>query len=511
MKVSRKILSMSSMLYLYLPVLLFLFGWTKWWIAIITSAILLFCIYRMLTDKLAADDQDDFRLNKVVLFLVVLFFMIIGYFCGWGRWVVQSSDWAKHNTIMQDLVERSWPVYYRNGEEHSMLTYYIAQYLVPAFVGKILGSYRLAEIMNYVWAEIGLILVWIHVAKGIGIRNSVKQCFSAGILVFFSGPLWLAQITQNIVYSDLGTGLLTDWHWMTTRDGILLQYSSNFALLRWVYPQVLAVWIILVLFIENKDNVQYYCVLMLPGVIFGTLSFIGLIPLGIGYAGYILVKDRAAGFRNWFFKVFSLENILTLCTLGTVLALYFYGNVFSSKPESVGLQKMPYGQYGWVYFIFVIVHVMLYVWCILADNKKNIILHLAVISLWIIPLFKMGLYNDWGMRCSIPGLFIVMFYVMQYMNTYISVKRLPTIKYVSIVILLALLFCGSVYPLRELLEVVRYEDYSTIPDLKDFSYGTMENYANRYEGYPIDLANNYYSYDLENNIFYKYAARKTIH
>lgn len=37
---------------------------------------------------------------------------------------------------------------------------------------------------------------------------------------------------------------------------------------------------------------------------------------------------------------------------------------------------------------------------------------------------------------------------------------------------------------------------------------TMESYANRELDIPLDLKYNYYSYDIQNNIFYKYIAAK---
>ncbi len=71
----------------------------------------------------------------------------------------QAGDWAKHNAILYDLVNRRWPVLYTNVKEHSMLTYYIGQYMVAALVGKVTHSTRIAEIVLYIWNMIGLVLV----------------------------------------------------------------------------------------------------------------------------------------------------------------------------------------------------------------------------------------------------------------------------------------------------------------------------------------------------------------
>lgn len=113
--------------------------------------------------------------------------LFIGYSAGWGRWVNQAYDWYKHNAILEDLTVKSWPVYYKNGSEKSMLAYYIAQYLVPSTFGKIFNSFRMAEIMNYIWAEIGLALVWLNLVSVLKINNIFKQILSVVILVVLYG------------------------------------------------------------------------------------------------------------------------------------------------------------------------------------------------------------------------------------------------------------------------------------------------------------------------------------
>jgi len=517
MKLEKKALIIFSIFYLYIPIILFLFGWTKIWVAIIGCITIGYTTFCMYNDFIKCQDNEVIEIKWQTLISVLLLLLIIGYFAGWGRWVNQAGDWAKHNTIIADLVERSWPVYYENDIEHSMLTYYIAQYLFPAFIGKLFHSYRVAEIANFIWAEIGLVIIYFNLIRVIKIKNSLKQFLSAIMLCFFSVPLWLAQIIQKFVYADYasGGGVNMSWHWLICSNGIMLQYSSNYVLLRWVFFQVLAIWLILILFIEHKNMIQHYMTLMLPGVLFGTLSFAGIIPIAIGYAIVNLIKEY--DIKRWIKKIFSKQNLLALLGEGIVLIIYFYGNIFSKKPKEIGFMNMPYGDYKGIYFIFIIVNILLYVGCILWNNKKNEILYLAVISLVIIPLFRMGKWNDFGMRCSIPGLFILMYYIVVFLNTYltkdfIKKNKLYFLKQTSVIMVCLLLLIGGYYPWLEFKDSIMSENIFTLG--KEITFGTMETCANRSledkAKNNFDLIYNYYSYDIESNLFYKYIARKKI-
>lgn len=368
-------------------------------------------------------------------------------------------------------------------------------------------SFRAAEIINYIWAEIGLILVWLNLIRIVKIDNIFKQILSAVILVFFSCPLWLAQIIQNAVYHINNRNM----HWFTIINDIMLQYSSNYVMLRWVFPQVIAIWLTLLLFIENKEKIQYYLTLMLPSMLLGTLSFIGIVPIAIGCALCELVRKRK--FAIWLRKVFSLENMLTIFTLGSILILYFYGNILGEKPNDISFKYISYGSYWEIYFIFVIIMVLLYSLCIWIDNKKNELFYLAVISLLVLPLFKMGMWNDLVMRCSIPSLFILMYLIVKFLNNYmcisifkntntsVAVKALP-------ILVCILLLIGSYFPRLELKYSIESSQNTSV---EETSFGSMEQFANRnLQDAPDDVKYNYYSYNIEDNLFYKIFSRNNI-
>jgi hypothetical protein len=511
--VSKKQLICFSMAYIYIPIIVFLLGWTRLPIALICIAAVTYGVKHVLRDYIADSNSkgQELRISPWILITSILFFLIVGYYAGWGRFVAQSSDWFKHNAVLSDLVNRPWPVYYLNEigdgiDEHSMLTYYIAQYLVPALFGKLFHSYRVSEVVNYVWAEIGLILVFLNMIRILQVKTTRMQMLTAFLLCFFSGPLLLGQKILELVYpGEASTATL--YHWFSFQNGIRLQYSSNYTMLRWVFPQVIAIWLMVLLFIEHKEKIEDYVALLLPSLLFGTLSFVGILPVAFTMALFMLVKDK--NIKHWIKQVFSLSNIAMASTLGIVLVLYFYGNITCKKSDSVGFSAIDYSNGNvWKYVIFIFTMVLIYGICLFIQNKRNPLFYISVGELVLLPFFKMGLYNDFVMRCSIPCLFIMLVMIVDYLNEMAAIgfERMNAFYKLCTMCLIVGISIGLIHPLQEFSDSIKGDNLLKLGD--EPKVETMEAYANRYaEGIPDDFKYNYYSYDIDKNIFNKYIAR----
>ena len=107
----KKYLIIASMAYIYIPIVLFLFGWTKIYIAILCCMVFGYSLKVLFNDFMNKSSDKNIQINGRVLVFVILFFLIIGYYAGWGNFVTQTDDWYKHNAVLSDLVERPWPVY----------------------------------------------------------------------------------------------------------------------------------------------------------------------------------------------------------------------------------------------------------------------------------------------------------------------------------------------------------------------------------------------------------------
>lgn len=488
---------------------LFLFGWTRFLIAILATAAMIYGLVEMYKSftKSKSDEADFVSIDVVTFVVVLLFLMLVGCYSGWGRYVIQAGDWGKHNAVLADLVNKDWPVYYQNNNSgNSMLTYYIAQYLVPALIGKIYHDFRMAEVAQYFWATLGLVLVYLNLIRVFKICRPFMQMVSAFILCFFSGPLLLAQkLVQYFVPTEIFMG--GNDHYLAWDGDIILQYSSNFVLLRWVFPQILVCWMTMLLLYEHRKELSHYVIFMLPAMLFGTLSFVGIMPICLGTAIYTIIaerKDIVAVLK----RLFSLSNILNAVFLGSIMISYFLGNVTGEKPDAISFRPIDYSGRGYIYIIFVGCMVMIYAICLFERNKRNIFYWLALVTLLVLPLFTMGSYNDLVMRTSIPALFIMMMLCVEYLDYsnnqgFYSMK--PCLRVATVVMVVAMMI-GAIHEQRELFDLIIYDDWKELPD--EINYGTLEYYTDKTNPeIPDDLKYNYYTYDLEKDFFYNYFAR----
>ncbi len=528
----------AAILYIYIPFFIFMVGFTRplVWIVVLTG------VSFVLLRVFSAIKQQEFAINEInvkpaVIVTGVIFLLIVGYFACWGRWVKQPFDWYKHNAVLKDLVGRPWPVYYKNGDERSMLTYYVGQYMVPALIGKGLNSYRIAEIMIYVWNEIGLIMVWLYFLVYMKDTKALTQLFGLFCLIFFHTPQSLAEI---IAYLFAGVDNLFKNSFTLYNDEIIIQYSGNFGILKWVFPQVIVPWLVIIIFLNNKDKIKFYLTYMLPMLLFAVFPLVGMIPLAVGYYIYSCFRAKTAKRVK---EVFSKENILSVFFVGVPLILYYYGNVFSPKPERVSFRFLHYGEHFDIFLIFIFCNIVIYSICIWGENKKNPLYYISVVYLLVLPLFSMGYYNDLVMRTSIPALFVLMVLVCKYIAGHVqqfwkSLKEIkkgkPRIReltfIISFVILIGVFVNAIQYQLIMFDSRIFNEDYTSVAEEK--TYGTLEYFANRElavlneQGqrelleitfsdisnisFPIDedLVFNYFSYDIDNNFFCNRLAKR---
>lgn len=507
MKIKQKPLLYCTIAYIYIPILLFLFGFVKLYFSIPIVALLLFFLFEMISDyKLDFEEKDEIQIDLIMLVIFSLLIVGICIGIGWGSIFPQAGDWHKHNAILHDLCNYRWPVYYTN-REHSMLTYYIGQYLVPALFGKLFHSFRLSEVIFCVWGIVGVFLVFFNLLLVVCADRIKKQVITFFCLFFFCGALALAQIVIHCFYPNVAIQA-GDYCWVLVRD-ILLQYRSNLVMLRWVFPQCIVPWLTVILFMKHIKRIEHYVILILPTILFASFSAVSLILYGITVAVCCFLKQKNK--KTVLLHCFSLSNVLTLVTFGSVLFFYFIGNVKSEKPEYLQFSLQQYGvRYLPVYLLFCFFMFGIYGLCLLKENRKSMMYLSTMVFLVLIPLFKMGLCNDFVMSTSIPPLFVLMIFVIRYLTK--SKKGLEEKECYELgkkrAIILICLLVGCIYPIAELSDNIKGKESGI---MSADSYRTLADFSDRtIEGLSDDLKYNYYSYDLEQNLFYSFIAREKI-
>lgn len=472
--------------YIYISIFIFLIGWVKPSISIPIIGILAFAIYEYYKYyKEKIKDKPPIYISAKVFVAICVIVFILGTIIGWTAIFNQTNDWIKHNAVLRDLTEKSWPVYYENAGENSMLTYYIGQYLVPSLVGKVFSSVDITQLANGLWAMVGLVIAILGTFKITKSDSTKKQFITLTIMFLFSTFVSLSQIL-DICFKANDISFMG--HFIKFGN-YHLEYSSNLILLRWVMPQCLMPWIILSILWDNPYDIKHYVLLCLPLLLYSSFSFVGLLFVLFVLAIVSLFKEK--NIKEFLKNVFSFSNVIVTMTLGTVLLIYFIGNVLSDKPNELGLGITDFTNNWWAYFIFVI-EIIPYMLLLFKDNKKNPFYWASTAILLILPFFHMGYFNDLVMRISIVPLFIYMILCINKLySTQIGKK---------VILFLIILFsvrCHSV--LHDLENVKLEQDVNHI-----FS---IENFANRDLKIQKDYVYNYVSYDLENNLFVKYLAR----
>src|SRR5262249_19477452 len=231
---------------------------------------------------------------------------------GVGGLGVQTSDWLKHNAILSDLINQSWPVAYRTSAGEIALVYYVAYYLPAALVGK-LGGWAAANIALFVCTVFGgvLAVLWLTVLT----RAPVWLCLLG--FVFFSGLDVVGSLLlgpANSRWSFWINNRNLEWwegHWV---------FPGNHSLMAYVPQQAMGGWLLTGLTIDRLQRSPVYppyVLLVALGLLWSAYA-----AIGIGLLSMLFVAASGSLVRQIVARQFSLAN-LAGAVLGTIFAVYF--------------------------------------------------------------------------------------------------------------------------------------------------------------------------------------------
>ena len=406
-----------SVIYIALPVFIFLAGWLRLVVAIPVCAVFLISVFLMMKNRPEPVAWHLTKAHRRIIIASLILLAIWVFLSGQGGFSFQNSDYEYRNAIFHDMINKSWPVIYANSSldavgssvagasNLSILTYYIAFWLPGALVGKLFGWYA-ANAFLYLWSFLGLVLITYFLFRTL--RNS--SVWSVVILIFFSGMDIIGYI---LITKGKLPGPIDHIEWWSG-----MQYSSNTTLLFWVFNQTITIWlaILLIMNLKNSRSLFFlYAMLLLHG----PFPFLGMLPIVLwkAYQGYPLDLKRENAkmvnvpvlFFRWFWKgvvrAVTFENVCG--GISVLLIIYFYltNNVSGSK---YGTNAQTTNYVGLIVF-----ESGLYLLFLFAEHFKKPLYWICLGSLLLIPLFRVGGSQDFCMRVSIPALFIIMIMIQQ--------------------------------------------------------------------------------------------------
>lgn len=477
----------NALIYLYvvLPIVIFLIGWTKWYIAIPGTLIIGICWYRMMKDSpvLQLPEWDSKSLETIMF--VVLIIMLWVYLSGIGKFVFQNTDHDCRNPIFEILVNYSWPatreMFSSTGTDVKGLIYYIGFWLPAAVVGKLFGM-TAGYCFQAVWAVIGVFIFYLLISSVV----QEIRIWPLVTFIFFSGIDIVGYYLVNGTLAGV-TGTYQLEIWGTS------QYSSFTTQLFWVFNQALPAWIILMLIYVQKKN-RYIVLLMGCVLISSTLPFIGMLPFVV----YFVFPRKYDGYKGkmwwkeWLTDTFSVENVIGGGIAGIVTAFYLFGNEAGQTFVPAMEGKDPRG-FLFMYVLFIIIEAGCYFVAIYPYKKRNPLFYISFAWLCICPWIQVGYGSDFCMRASIPALVILYLLVIETLKASWKDKNWKVF-----VGLMVLLIIGSATPLHEINRTtnqtfIAYHDQQPV-----YIQGQMEDQI-------FDSYN--FSGKVEDSFFFKYLAK----
>ena len=481
-----KHLEFYSVLFLSLPMLVFVLGFLKIQYSVVISGLILFVLYKIYLNSFKRElDIEKYSISKLLYLLI--FASVVIFFSGIGGLGFQTGDWHKHNDILSDLITYKWPVIYNyaqyanTGINSSGLVYYIAFYLVPAIFGKAFGW----EIANYILIIQSIIAIMLTVCWVYYFVNNKRNILIVAIVfILFSGADFIFEFFNSEKQNFLDINFV-----ITCR----IQYSSFTTLVFWVPQHAFVAWIstaLTVYYFRQPEN--FFKILFV-------LSFVALwsVYIAIGLIPFVFVA-----FLYSYQNVFNVlrKNLLTL--VASIIVVLVSGLFFISKSNTINvasffsvLDPLPillnfveFTVLEWLLILFFLLKSK-----ILVNSSFPAIFLTAILFLTIVPFVPFISYFDFVARASIPALFIFSLYTLKVLFDSYEAKKLRKI-------LLILLLLGLYIPCLEFSKSVNYWTSNNVEIPRKLKYDTT---------IPL-LQTSYYSKQYlgnENSFFFRYLCK----
>lgn len=401
--------------YLTIPVVIFMVGNLKPYIGIPAALILSGCALFSCLDFCKSPDRkpqdrssDYFGMKMPLKYLISLavIALITVFVSGVGEYIYSMVDHVFRRAIFNDLISYKWPVIYDYSTQfnprviavlgktqgNSALVYYTTFWMPSALIGKLFGN-AAGNVFLLIWTALG---VWLTL---VGTTLFIRRISWAVPVIFitFSGLDVLPNIVHSLIQYD---GYMAVEHWLPA-----FAYMSNFTQLSNVFNQCVPIWVLTVMLMLSS-NVRS------TGFI-GSLSFayspwatIGMIPLALALAFRKELQPEKKGK-----VILSLLHPAGIASCAVMLGIFGpYYMVSTSASDESGLAWKfckNFGEFLLFWALLMIIEVVPFVLVLWKREKKEPLFIASVITLAVIPVYRISYFNDFSMRASLPALFVI--------------------------------------------------------------------------------------------------------
>lgn len=320
----------------------------------------------------------DLRQVAAAAVVAALFLWACAYLPPFGR----TWDWLKHFAIFNEIAREGWPPV--NAATRTYLRYPLGYYMVPGLAAKLFGEAVLpAAVFVQTW--LGLLLVLLLALQKIA---SARPLFFLVVFLLFGG-------LDLVGWYFIGPNrdLLSTKEWWASLA--LFAYEGPATLYLWVPQHALAGMLGLLIVLRDgrpRASIRLLGLLGAALLFWSPFAAIGVLPFGV-----------AAWGRCWRSILAEPANLLSAVLIAVPVLIYL----------APGTEEIPRGwnlhQRGFsaaIYLAFLLLEAGAFLLALRVAGGWKELRHPWVLIgvLTLLPLYRMGLYNDFTMRASIPAL-----------------------------------------------------------------------------------------------------------
>ena len=510
--VSYRAFHAACLIFLALPVIIFCLGYLRPLIGItlmicfagMCAISIMECMNDPEGNKL---EKQDEMINIPVKFLIAFAVtaVAVSLITGVGEYVFTLQDHPFRRAILKDLVNYEWPVIYNYNTQTNpevikifgmvsgerAFSYYFVYWLPAALVGKLFG-FGAANFALLIWNSIGIFLGFVAMCA-INKRYSFAMPF---LYVFFAG----LDVIPNIIHFFTGYDA---WLWL---EGWVpgISYVANFTELANVFNQIVPCFIIMAMLLMSHNMRSSG---LTGGLLFAysPWAVFGLLPIIIGFA--LRKEMRSKSVKRDILNILTPVNIVS-----AILLLILFGSYYLSNSGAVSFRGFTWTFYKQpalfipAYLLFIVIEVLPFAVVLYSRYKKDPVFIASIITLCILPLYRVSEMNDFSMRGSMPGLFVICILFSGCFSSMFAPENQPKdkkswAKCAAMTFLVILMMFPAVINLFVIAGSTITGDESN----KD-KIGSFGNIQDAY--YAKTIEEQFFAPDYRNKFFYRYFARQ---
>ncbi len=380
------LLHRAAIVYLVLPLAVWLLGWFRPWVGLPAVALLAAGLWRALSGRWRI--RVSSRAVVAALFAAAVLTMLTEA----GGVLRYSEDWRGYRAMFLDLSWGEWPTWLTNYlGAPELLRYYLGYFMMPSLAARLFGAGALDwAVPLWTWCGTALaLLLWTR-----GLRSLRAAALAVAALFLFGG--------MDVLDHFLAQGLAAAEDAPADRHGV---YFSLIWFFRAVPHHFIANVLAVALLLQLKDNPRFLAagaIVLAACFFWAALSATGLVPLAVAA---VIGRKRALAALSW-------QNLCVALPLGALVALYlasgkmdFESGWVSSRWESA----WRFGARLGVLYATEFAALAFVLWRVGGGLARGRFFAAAVTALPLAQVWYYGHneFNEWGVKFAVPLLLVL--------------------------------------------------------------------------------------------------------